>query len=168
MLRMRAISPRFITDAATARGGRTATPATTLRRGTGKLRAMYLVNLVGAGGFGLATVAAPRWMAENFYAAPQDPVMLGMLGAIWFAIGGTSVFGLRALLKFAGIFPVQAAYKAVWLATAAAPAVLSGERQRDILPLAILFGLWVAGDLAATPFDYLFGDDKDAETVGVA
>lgn len=121
------------------------------------LRVMYGVNVVGAGIPGLVTVVAPGWAADALFgaAAPPDPMSLRMLGAVWLAVGALSLQGLRHPLRFSAIFPVEAVYKAVWLATAA-PALLRGDGPQ-VVPMALLFALWVAADVAVTPYGYLLG-----------
>lgn len=121
------------------------------------LRAMYGVNVVGAGIPGLATVLAPGWVADNLFGAPQDPVSLRMLGAVWLSVGALSILGRRHPLRFSAVFPVEAAYKSLWLATVV-PTLLAGERP-ELVPMAALFAAWVAADLAATPWAYLLGNN---------
>lgn len=119
------------------------------------LKAMYGVNVVGAGIPGLATVISPGFAAEYVFGAAQDPVSLRMLGAVWFSVGVLSVLGFRRPLRFAAVFPVEALYKSVWLALVA-PTLFSGERP-EVAPMAALFAVWVAADLVATPWAYLLG-----------
>ncbi len=119
------------------------------------LRGMYGVNVVGAGVPGLVTVLAPGWAADNLFGAPQDPVSLRMLGAVWLSVGALSVLGLRRPMRFSAVFPVEAAYKSLWLVTVV-PTLLAGERP-EIVPLAALFAAWVVADLVATPWAYLLG-----------
>lgn len=123
----------------------------------GWLRGMYGANIVAAGIPGLLIVAAPGWAAANMFAVPQDRVTLGMLGAIWLAIGALSVLGLRHPLRFAGIFAVQIVYKSVWLVGVALPTLIAGERLADVGPFAVFFGLVVGCWLVGAPLGYLFG-----------
>lgn len=122
------------------------------------LKAMYGVNVVGAGIPGLATVISPGFAAEYVFGAGQDPVSLRMLGSVWLAVGAMSVLGFGRPLRLSAIFPVEALYKSVWLATVA-PVLLAGERP-EVVPMAVLFAVWVAADLVATPWAYLFGREK--------
>lgn len=123
------------------------------------LRGMYGVNVVGAGIPGLATVISPEFTAGYVFGAAQDPVSLRMLGSVWLAVGALSISGFRRPLRFSAVFPVEALYKSVWLATVA-PALLRGERP-EVAPMAALFVVWVAADLIATPWTYLLGGDED-------
>lgn len=120
------------------------------------LRGMYGVNVVGAGIPGLATLLAPGWVADNLFGAPQDPVSLRMLAAVWLSVGALSVLGLRRPLRFSAVFPMEAMYKSLWLATVA-PTLLAGERP-EVVPLAVLFATWAAADLYITPWSYLLDD----------
>ena len=122
------------------------------------LRGMYGVNVVGAGLPGLATVVSPGFAAEYVFGAVQDPVSLRMLGSVWLAVGALSVLGFRRPLRFSAVFPVEALYKSVWLATVA-PSLLRGERP-EVVPMAAFFVVWVAADLVATPWAYLLGGDR--------
>ena len=125
------------------------------------VKGMYGVNVVGAGLPGLAILISPGFVAEYVFGAAQDPVALRMLGAVWLSVGALSVLGFRRPSRFAAIFPVEALYKSVWLATAA-PVLFAGDRP-ELTPVAALFAVWVAADLVATPWTYLFGDGSRYE-----
>lgn len=125
------------------------------------LKGMYGVNVVGAGLPGLATVVSPGFAADYVFGAAQDPVALRMLGAVWLSVGALSLLGFRRPLRFSAIFPVEALYKSVWLALAT-PTLLSGERP-ELVPMAMLFAVWVVADLIATPWAYLLGGESSGK-----
>jgi hypothetical protein len=132
------------------------------------LRFAFAANIVGAGVPGLAIILAPVWTANEMFAAPQDPVILGILGAIWLAIGMLSALALRNPLPFVGLLALQVVYKAVWLVAVALPLLLRGERLEDAGPLALLFALVVVCYAAAIPFAVLIARGSASRPVSTA
>ena len=57
------------------------------------LRAMFLVNVAGAGLPGAIIVAAPAFAERHVLWPDQDHATMTMLGSIWLAIGLVSVLG---------------------------------------------------------------------------
>jgi len=134
-----------------------ATPAPTVTRSRERLlRFAFAANIGGAGVPGLAIILAPAWAATGMFAVPQDPVIFGILGAIWLAIGVLSAVALRNPLPFVGLLALQVVYKAIWLVAVALPLLLRGQRLADAGPLALFFALVVVCYAAAIPFAALF------------
>lgn len=82
-------------------------------------RVMYAGNLVFAGVPGLVITVFPYFARTEMFQGSPEPMTLGMLGAIWLAIGLVSIAGLREPERFLGVFAVQAVYKTIWVATGA-------------------------------------------------
>lgn len=117
-----------------------------------RLRFLYAFNLVGAGVPGALITFFPEWARAAMFTAPQDASMLGMLGAIWFAIGLVSAVGLRFPQTFKGLFIMQMLYKTLWIAAVAVPLLLQG-RTADVgmyvvffLGIILAFGIGLFGD----------------------
>ncbi len=68
------------------------------------LKAIYVCNVVVSGSVGIGMILLPNTFQSVFRLPPQDPVMLGLGGSLFFAIGLVSIFGLRSPLKFAPVF----------------------------------------------------------------
>lgn len=121
-------------------------PARPTRRPLRLARLMYGANVVAAGLPGLVITAAPELAAEQMFAGDPEPVTLGILGAIWLAIGLVSVLGLRAPRRYIGVFAVQAVYKTIWILTGALPLWSS---RPDVIPFAIGFAIATVGFVGA-------------------
>ena len=78
------------------------------------LKVMYWWTIVGAGGFGLVIVLMPETVRSFFGWPPQDPIVYGVAGSVWFAFGLMSILGLKSPLKFVPILLMQLSYKVVW------------------------------------------------------
>jgi len=87
----------------------------------------------------------------------NEPMSFGILGAIWAAFGVLSVLGLRHPLKYSPLFLTQLLYKCFWFAFVFAPMVRNGTFPPYGVPFAIIFAIFIVGDLIATPYSYLFG-----------
>jgi hypothetical protein len=125
----------------------------------GWLRAMYLYTLVGAGGFGLALLAAPGQLQTRFGFPVQDPATLKLYGCVLLAAGLMAVPALFFPLKFVALLLLQLIYKPVWIALAAIPVFLEGRFPLHIVMITVVFLVYIAGDLIAIPFRYMFSKD---------
>ena len=136
----------------------TATPSTApanagvSRRRLTVLRTMYAANILGAGIPGALMTFAPDWAMTSMFGGGQDPIVFGMTGAIWLAIGLLSVVGLVRPLALAAIFVVQIVYKSVWIAAVAIPLLAAGDRVAEVVPYTVFFGLVVVLWLLGVPF----------------
>ncbi len=122
----------------------------------GWLRFMYLYTILGAGGFGLATLAIPEWMKTVFRWPGQEPIALSIVGSVYLAFGILSLFGLRDPLKFVPVLFLQLCYKLVWFVGAVAPLLAAGRFPGYAVPTAAIFATYIIGDLIAIPFSYVF------------
>ena len=122
----------------------------------GWLRFMYFYTIVGAGGFGLATLTIPEQMRAIFRWPGDEPIAMSIVGSVYLAFGVLSIFGLRDPLKFVPVLGLQLCYKLVWFVSAVAPLLASGRFPGYAVLTAAIFATYVVGDLIAIPFSYLF------------
>lgn len=121
----------------------------------GWLKAMYIVTIVIAGGYGLGIIFVSDQMKSIFHTS-CDPIPYGIVGSVFLAFGLLAVLGLRAPLKFVPVLLLQLAYKLVWLVGVIAPLLVAGKFLANYTPTVVLFVLIVVGDLIAIPFRYIF------------
>jgi hypothetical protein len=120
---------------------------------------MYVYTAIVAGGFGLASILAPGRMELIFDMIPQDPVVFGLNGSIFLAFGLVAILGVRAPLKYCPVLLVELVYKLIWLCGVVVPLALRGEFPASSAVQVVIFVTFVAGDLLAIPFRYVFGSD---------
>lgn len=125
----------------------------------GWLRVMYLWTIVGAGGFGLMALFAPRLMESTMAFPAQDPFLRGVTGSVNVAFGILSLLGLRSPLKFVPVLFLQLCYKAIWFIVVLLPQLLGGQFPTHAMVLALVFATYVIGDLIAIPFGRLFAKE---------
>lgn len=90
------------------------------------LRAMYAINVLGAGIPGVLIVLFPKF-SEQFVLWPkQDPATMAILGSIWLAIGVVSLFDLKQPIKFLPVFLIQFIYKTIWIISFVVPQWAAG------------------------------------------
>lgn len=87
---------------------------------------MYLVNIPGAGISGFLLLFLPTIGEKYILWEGQDWAVMTILGAIWFGIGVSSIFGFFYPYRFLGIFVVQFIYKTLWLVVYWLPNLLNG------------------------------------------
>jgi uncharacterized membrane protein len=122
----------------------------------GRLRAMYLYTLFGAGGFGFAMLAFPSFVRSVLQFPAQDPIVFKLYGSVLLASGLAALPALRSPLKFVPLLLIQLIYKPVWLAVAAVPLFLKGQFPLYVVVITVVFLTYIVGDLLAIPFAYLF------------
>ena len=122
----------------------------------GWLRAMYIYNIVGAGGFGLALLFFPGTIQPMLRFPAQDPVTLGLYGSVLLAVGLISIAALRFPLKFVAILFIQLIYKPIWLGVVAMPLFFKGQFPLYVVFISAVFISYIIGNLIAIPFSYLF------------
>jgi hypothetical protein len=122
----------------------------------GRLRAMYLYTLFGAGGFGFAMLAFPSLVQSILRFPAQDPIVFKLYGSFLLASGLAALPALRSPLKFVPLLLIQLIYKPVWLAFAAIPLFLKGQFPLYVVAITVVFLTYIVGDLYAVPFAYLF------------
>jgi hypothetical protein len=131
------------------------------------LRFMYVYTAIVAGGFGLVVILAPAWMELTFDMIAQDPVVFGLNGSIFLAFGLVAILGVRAPLKYCPLLLVELVYKLIWLCGIVVPLALRDEFPTSSVVQVVIFVTFVAGDLVAIPFRYMFaGEILRAPTKG--
>lgn len=94
----------------------TVRPETTGRLKTWPLQACLLLNIVAAGAPGAVLLAAPG-LVPDVAGGAADPEVARLIGAVWLAIGGVSLLGLRRPLDLRGVLAVLALWTAALLRT---------------------------------------------------
>lgn len=123
------------------------------------LRFMYVYTAIVAGSVGLATILAPAWVQLIFGMPAQDPVVFGLNGSIFLALGLIAILGVRAPLKYCPVLLLELVYKLIWLCGIVVPFALRGEFPASSVAQVVIFVTFVVGDLIAIPFRYMFGGD---------
>jgi len=121
------------------------------------LKTMYVYTLVVSGSVGLGMILLPGTFQSAFRYPPQDPVMFGLCGSLFLAIGLVSILGLRSPLKFSPVLLLILVYKPVWIVAVALPLFLKGQYPFYVVFMTAVFLTFIIGDLIAIPFAYLFG-----------
>lgn len=124
------------------------------------LKGMYIYTIAGAGGFGLGIVLIPDTMRAIFAWPTQDPIVFGVSGSVYLAFALLSILGLRDPLKFSPVLLLQLGYKTIWFLGVILPLLLTGKLPGYALLHVVIFATYIAGDLVAIPFSYLFGGEK--------
>lgn len=127
----------------------------------GWLKFMYFYTAIGAGGFGLGMLFAPRMLQSAFAFPSQDPVVFGLAGSVYTAFGLIAILGITSPLKFLPILLLQLLYKSIWLLAVILPLLLSGQLPCHAILLLVIFSTYILGDLIAIPFPYLFSGRAD-------
>ena len=123
------------------------------------LRFMYVYTTIVAGAIGLAEILAPVRVQSMFGMRAQDPMVFGLGGSVFLALGLVAILGVRAPLKYCPILLVELAYKLIWLCGVVVPLALRGEFPASSIVQVVIFGTFVVGDLIAIPFRYMFSSD---------
>ncbi len=122
----------------------------------GWLKAMYAYTLVMSGGIGLGMVLIPGTIQSVFRFPPQDPVVLGLCGSVFLALGLVSILGFLSPLKFVPLLLIELIYKPVWLVAVALPLFLKGQFPFYVVFISAVLISFIIGDLIAIPFSYVF------------
>jgi len=122
----------------------------------GWLKFMYIFTIIVAGGCGLGIILIPNVMISVFRMPRQDPIVSGVMGSVFLAFGILSIFGLRSPLKFVPILLLQLCYKLIWVLGVILPLRFVGQLPIYGILFVIIFAIYIAGDLIAIPFDYIF------------
>ena len=122
----------------------------------GWLKAMYIYTLVVSGSVGFGMILVPSAIQSVFRFPPQDPVMLGLGGSLFLALGLVSILGLRSPLNFTPVLLLELFYKPIWLVAVALPLFLKGQFPFYVVFMSLVFVTFIIGDLIAIPFSYLF------------
>jgi len=129
----------------------------------GWLKFMYIYTIIGAGGLGLGIVLVPQIVQSIFKFPGQDPVVFGLLGSTYIALGLISLLALRAPLQFSPILLLQLCLKVIWIIAIATPLLISGEIPVHAALLLVIFVTYVIGDIIAIPFPYVLRKEDSLE-----
>jgi hypothetical protein len=122
-----------------------------------KLKFMYILTIVLAGGFGIAMLIAPTFVMALFMMPPQDLYLYGVAAAIWTSFGLLAVLGLvYDLNKYMPILLFQLFYKLIWIFAVFLPNVIVDGPRFDSIALLLFFILFIVGDLLTLPFKDFF------------
>ena len=121
-----------------------------------KLKIMYIITIVLAGGFGLAMLIAPNFVIALFSHPTQDLYTYGIAAAVWTAFGLLAILGLRDPIKFMPILLFQFIYKLIWVFAVFLPNVVVDGARFDTIMTLLVFILFIVGDFLTLPFkDFL-------------
>ena len=126
----------------------------------GWLKGMYIFTIVVAGLIGLGIIIMPDTMRSMFGFPTQDPIVFGVCGSVYVAFGLLSILGLRSPLKFSPLLLLQLTYKVVWFIGIILPLLLGGRFPSYGIVYAVIYAMYVIGDLIAIPFPYVFGKEQ--------
>lgn len=131
--------------------GAAVTPARRLR-----LRVLFALDVVGAGGPGVLMLLAPDKASDLLFSGRlESNAGTQVLGCIWVALGLLSVAGVLRPVRFSPVLLVQFAYKLIWLLAVGLPAAVSGAGVPPVLTA--IFAGWVVAVGFAAPWRLLFG-----------
>ena len=122
----------------------------------GWLKFMYIYTIIGAGGLGLGIIFIPQVIQSLFKFPGEDPIVFGLLGSTYIALGLVSILALRAPLQFSPILLLQLCLKVIWIIAVVFPIFLSGGLPAHGALLLVIFITYVIGDFIAIPFSYVF------------
>ena len=126
----------------------------------GWIKFMYIYTIVGAGGYGLGVLFAPKLIETMSKLPPQDHVIFGIVGSVYVAFGLLSILGLRSPLKFTPVLMLQLLYKSIWMICVILPLLFTGALEVYAIMLVVIFATYIIGDLIAIPFSYIFKKEK--------
>jgi len=124
------------------------------------LRLMYSLTIIFAGIIGLLMVVSPSTANSLMSIPTENPMIFGLAGSLWLAIGLLSVLGLRSPLKFVPVLLLELIYKTVWIVFVVLPAVVNNSYSSWTTPTVILFLAFIVGDIIAIPFWTLFEKEE--------
>lgn len=127
----------------------------------GWLKAMYILTIIIAGGFGLGIIFFPDQI-KSFFLSSCDPIPYGIEGSVFLAFSLLAMLGLRDPLKFVPILLLQLTYKTVWLVAIVLPLIVTGRFPASYILTVVIFMLFIVGDVIAIPFSYVFKRQTDS------
>jgi hypothetical protein len=134
----------------------------------GWIKFMYIYTIIGAGGMGLGMLLIPELMQSILNWTVDEPVIYGISGSLFLALGILSLLGLFSPLKFTPVLLLQLCYKTVWFVAFVLPMLIGGKFPNYAVPIAVLFLSYIVGDLIAIPFGYLFSRHPVQESLPVS
>ena len=126
-----------------------------------KLKIMYILTIVLAGGIGLMMLISPSFTMELFSQPAQDLYVYGVAAAVWTAFGLLAILGLRDPIRYMPLLLLQFIYKIIWLFAVFLPNVVVDGVRFDTITVLLVFLLFIIGDFLTLPFKELFkGESK--------
>ncbi len=126
-----------------------------------KLKIMYILTIVLAGGIGLMMLISPSFAMALFSQPAQDLYLYGIAAAVWTAFGLLAILGLRDPIKYMPILLFQFIYKLIWLFAVFIPNVVVDGVRFDTITVLLVFLLFIVGDFLTLPFKDLFEKKPD-------
>ena len=117
-----------------------------------KLKLMYFYTMVSTIIFGLVVIIAPNLFFTLTDMPIQDQLIFGIVGSVWIAFGISSIFGLKAPMKFVPVLLMQFLYKVIWILGVFLPQTIIGNRGIYSIILLIVFLTYVIPDLLFIPW----------------
>jgi hypothetical protein len=124
------------------------------------LKLMYSLTIIFAGITGLLMVLSPSTINSLMSMPTENPMIFGLAGSLWLAIGLLSVLGLRSPLKFVPVLLLELIYKTVWIVFVVLPAFVNNSYSTWVTPIVVLFLAFMVGEIIAIPFWTLFEKDE--------
>jgi len=121
-----------------------------------KLKIMYILTIVLAGGIGLMMLISPSFAMALFSQPAQDLYLYGIAAAVWTAFGLLAILGLRDPIKYMPILLFQFIYKLIWLFAVFIPNVVVDGVRFDTITVLLVFLLFIVGDFLTLPFKDFF------------
>ena len=126
-----------------------------------KLKIMYILTIVLAGGIGLIMLISPSFAMTLFSQPAQDLYIYGVAAAIWTTFGLLAILGLRDPIKYMPILLFQFIYKLIWIFAVFLPNVVVGGLRFDTITPLLVFILFIVGDFLTLPFKDFFEKKPD-------
>ena len=126
-----------------------------------KLKIMYILTIVLAGGIGLMMLISPSFAMALFSQPAQDLYLYGVAAAIWTTFGLLAILGLRDPIKYMPILLFQFIYKLIWLFAVFIPNVVVDGVRVDTITVLLVFLLFIVGDFLTLPFKDFFEKKPD-------
>jgi len=89
----------------------------------------------------------------------QDPVVFGLNGSLFLSLGLAAIAGVRAPLRYCPVLLIELVYKLIWLLGVVLPLAMKGEFPASAAVQVVIFVTFIAGNLVAIPFRYVFARD---------
>ncbi len=126
-----------------------------------KLKIMYILTIVLAGGIGLMMLISPSFAMTLFSQPAQDLYVYGVAAAVWTAFGLLAILGLRDPIRYMPIHLFQFIYKLIWLFAVFIPNVVVDGVRVDTITVLLVFLLFIVGDFLTLPFKDFFEKKPD-------
>ncbi|MBY9009555.1 MAG: hypothetical protein KGD74_06790 [Candidatus Lokiarchaeota archaeon] len=126
-----------------------------------KLKIMYILTIVIAGGFGIMMLIAPSFVIALLSQSAQDLYFYGFAAAVWTTFGLLAILGLRDPIKYMPILLFQFIYKLIWIFAVFLPNVVVDGARFDTIFSLLVFILFIVGDFLTLPFKDFFEKKPD-------